>query len=395
MLSSTDVQALIDLHCQCLPAEPVPLSEALYRVLRQDVVAKQDMPSFTRSAMDGYLVLAEELPGQFELAGEVRPGGPAQMPAPGTCLRVFTGSAVPDQGVIVVMQEDVVLQGHALLMLHNPGVAHVRQRGSHHRAGSVLARTGQKLTPGLIAVLAAEGVANPLVSRLPRVAHIATGSELVDCASDPEFGQIRDSNSPLLASLVRAHGAAMVLHQRVDENPERLGRAIDEVLEAKVDMLMVSGGASVGDHDHTRACLQSAGFTLLVHGVNSRPGKPLIVGKHDSTIAFGLPGNPLSHFVCFHLFVRRALERMIRQNATELVPMPVQESGFLTANPRESWWPCQIVWQHGMPMARVLPWRDSSDTDALALADALLRVPPSGLSADTTTSVLPVNLHLS
>ena len=393
MKSTAEVQALLDARCPVLPPVPVPLADALFRVLRQDVVAGQDMPAFTRSAMDGYLVLAGEPPGLLALAGEVRPGAPERMPAPGTCLRVFTGSAVPDEGAIVVMQEDVVRRGGEIRILHNPGDAHVRQRGSHHRAGAALARGGQKLTPGLIAVLAGAGLACPLVAAMPRVAHIATGSELVDCGSEPGAGQIRDSNSPMLAALVRAHGAELVLHRRVDENPELLGRAIDEALAAGIDILLVSGGASVGEHDHTRSCLQAAGFSLPVHGVNSRPGKPLIVGMRDATMAFGLPGNPLSHFVCFHLFVRRALERMTGQPATELVAMPVMDSGFLKANPRESWWPCQVGWDNGVPVARVLPWRDSSDIDALALADGLLQVPPGGLTTGTPASVMPVNIH--
>ena len=162
---------------------------------------------------------------------------------------------MPDSGAIVVKQEDVARKGEEIRILHHPGDAHVRRRGSHHRAGSLLVPSGCRLTPGRLAILASAGVARPLVSPLPRVAHIATGGELVDCDSVPAAGQIRDTNSPLLAALVQAHGAELVRHRRVDEAPENLGQALEDALAARPDILLVSGGASVGDHDHTRACL--------------------------------------------------------------------------------------------------------------------------------------------
>jgi molybdopterin molybdotransferase len=302
---------------------------------------------------------------------------------------------VPDAGAIVVKQEDVARKGGEIRILHHPGDAHVRQRGSHKRAAELLVASGCRLTPGMLALLAEAGVARPLVSQMPRVAHVATGGELVDCGDVPEPGQIRDSNSPLLAALVHAHGAELVQHRRVDESPGNLGQALDAALAARPDILLVSGGASVGDHDHTRACLLAAGFELLVQGVNNRPGKPMIVGQRGTTLAFGLPGNPLSHFVCFHLFVRRALERLSGLPATLPVRLPVQGGAELTANARESWWPCHVGLATDGPAgtlcARPLPWRDSSDITALADAGGLLRVPPQGLPAGALADVLLMN----
>ena len=384
MKSVDETWELLDQYCQPLPGERVGLEATDGRILRQDAVADSDQPPFSRSAMDGYLVRLDEAQSILLLAGEVRPGMTARMPEPGCALRVFTGSAVPDQGAAVVMQEETERVENKVKLLAKPGSDWIRLRGAHSRQGDVLVPAGARLTPGRIALLASAGIARPMVSPFIRVAHIATGSEIVSCEQAPEEGQIRDSNSPMLAALLREAGAEVVFHRRVDESPGALQACIEKASEAGMDLLLVSGGASVGDHDHTREAFIRTCFNLLVAGVNSRPGKPLIVAMQNGVPAFGLPGNPLSHFVCFHLFVRRALSRLTGGPPPSLVPVQVQEAHSIRPNPRESWLPGRLLWAPPAMMVQLLPWSDSSDLTGLAQVQGLLRVPPGGLGENGT-----------
>lgn len=371
-----------------LAPERVTLGSALGRVLREDVVADADMPGFSRSAMDGFLVLEGETERVLSIAGEVVPGDLAQMPVPGFAIRVFTGSAVPEAGVAVVMQEDVRWEGGRIRLLGGAGAGHIRPRGSHARRGDVLVAAGARLTAGRLALLAAAGVAEPLVSPEVRAAHLATGCEVVGHGEIPGEAQVRDSNSPMLGALLAERGAARVWHGRVGEDAGELAAAIVDATRGGAHILLVGGGASVGAHDHTAAGLRDAGFELLIEGVSMRPGKPMLFGRRGDVLAFGLPGNPLSHFVCFHLFVRRAIEMLQGTGPSRPTRFRRCDGESPGASSRETWWPCRIAWAGGAPSAARLPWRDSSDILCLARADGLLRVPPEGAGAGDVAEVI-------
>lgn len=379
---------LLDAAVAPLEPEAVGLSGAGGRILRSEVRADSDQPPFARSAMDGYLVRAGETAEVLRLAGEVVPGEAAKMPRPGSALRVYTGSAVPDEGAVVVMQEDVDREEGQVRLRAMVGREHIRARGSQARRGDLLVDAGTRLAPGAIAVLAAAGAARPMVSPAIRAAHVATGRELVECDAVPGDGEIRDSNSPMISALLREAGAEPVWHRRVDEDPAALASAIAAALGARPHLLLISGGASVGDHDHTGGVLRESGFDLLVRGVAIRPGKPLIVARRDQLLAFGMPGNPLSHFVSFHLFVRRAIDRLSGAASRPLVRLPVEDAAAVRPNPRESWWPCRFVRADAGLRVAPLPWRDSSDITALARVEGLLRVPPDGIGPSGVAEVL-------
>jgi len=251
------------------------------------------------------------------------------------------------------------------------GRDHVRRRGEDARMGDVLVAEATRLGPGAIALLASVGCIRPKVTRGLEILHVATGNEIVAADEKPGPGQIRDSNSPLVAAWARTKG--MRVHQkRVGEDADALRHAI----EGRRDVLLVSGGASVGGHDCTAEVLDAAGFEILVTKVAVRPGKPLIVGRRGEEWAFGLPGNPLSHFVCLHVFVDVALTAM--QGGSRA---PVMFQGRVLAdvngNPRETWWPA-VEETAGL---RPLRWASSGDMTALGTANALIRVPVSGLAA--------------
>ncbi|MEI8340359.1 MAG: molybdopterin molybdenumtransferase MoeA, partial [Verrucomicrobiota bacterium] len=207
MKSVQETWELLDHYCAPLRPERTGLDSASGRVLREDALADADQPSFSRSAMDGYLVRINESASVLRVEGEVTPGMPSRMPDTGCALRIFTGSAVPDEGVSVVMQEDAERNGDRVTLQGKRGPEHIRVRGVHARRGDILVSAGSCLTPGRIALLASAGMDRPMVSPLVRVAHIVTGGELVACGKTPAEGQIRDSNSPMISALLLEAGA--------------------------------------------------------------------------------------------------------------------------------------------------------------------------------------------
>jgi molybdopterin molybdotransferase len=228
-------------------------------------------------------------------------------------------------------------------------------------------------------------VTQPLVHRRVHVAHLVTGGELVAPDHAPAIGQIRDSNSTLIAALLLEAGADLCWHKRVADARHSTAAALAEALASPADIILISGGASVGDHDHTGSLLAEFGFTLHCDKVDSRPGKPFIAASREGRLAFGLPGNPLAHFVCFHLFVKRVLARLAGNDPEFLIRAKLNEDALIEQNPRETWWPAYLSYSRS-PMrssslvVTPLPWRDSSDLTVLARADALVRIPAGGIN---------------
>lgn len=394
MISVADLWSLLDsLVPAPLAAESVPIAAAVGRVLRQPVLADTDQPPFNRSAFDGYLARLQP-PGPVSLLGAIPPGVRApDAPAPGYAWRVLTGTALPDGPVGIVMQEDTSkLDDGRIELRATPSARLIRHRASQCRAGDLLLPSGSVLTAGAVALLASVGNAHPLVTRRPRVVHIVTGDELVPAETKPAPGQIRDTNSSLIAALLAAAGAELVFSRRIEDTHEAGLTALQEALAHAPDVLLVSGGAGGGDHDHTRALLKELGFVIHADKVSSRPGKPLVTASRGPLIAFGLPGNPLSHFVCFHLFVHRVLVRFAGAAPTPLLPARLAPDASLAPDPRETWWPCILGSSGPMRIASPLPWRDSSDLTALASANALIRLPsttPVGADVEVLPCLFP------
>lgn len=369
MLSVREVWELIDREVGELPVRRVSLAEAAGCRLAEDVRAGEDMPAFGRSAIDGFAVRAGSERGRYRVACEIRPGMPdGGVPEAGTAFRIFTGSAIAE-GVALVMVEDAEVEESFVIFRQVPSARLVRPRGSQARAGAVLWPAGGVVTPGAVSLLATVGNARPLVSPRARVAHLSTGSELVAIESAPPPGFIRDSNSSLIAAMIREAGAEQVFHGRVSENVDDAVAALEN---RPADILLISGGASVGAYDGTAEILRRLGYEIKSSGVRSRPGKPLIFAMKGGQAAFGLPGNPLAHFVCFHVFVRRALDALRGIAPQGLVEVHADETP--DPDPRETWWPARVRAEGGVLRAKPLPWTDSSDLTGLPSANALLRV---------------------
>ena len=296
---------------EAAPLEPerVPLDEALGRVLADDVAAREDLPPFDSSAMDGYAVRAGPA-AELAVAGESRAGRPADRPlAAGEAIRISTGAQVPEGADAVVPIERVEEREGSVRVPETMPGANVRRSGEDLRRGDLAIRAGTPLGPAELGVLAAMGLPEAPCRRRARVAIVVTGDELVEPGRPLGPGQIRNSNQVAVAAQAERAGAEVVQRRTVRDEPALTRRALAEALEA-ADVVCVSGGVSVGAHDHVRPALSELGAREIFWGVRLKPGKPTWFGRTGDALVFGLPGNPVSAMVTFHLFARPALRRL-------------------------------------------------------------------------------------
>jgi molybdopterin molybdotransferase len=394
--SLDEAMAEISSHCHVLPAVRLPLVQAFGRVLRETVCAPGDLPPFDCSTRDGYAILVDDARKVFQVVDTIHAAAwkPRQI-QPGETVRVATGAPLPCGGLRVVMQEDVERRDNHIRLLRNPASTNIRLRGEDVKAGEPLVTANTVLTAGALALLATAGCVHPLVSPRWRVSHFTTGDEIVPPDQAPGPGQIRDSNSMLVRGLLSMF-ACDLEQQHLPEDFDHAWARLDLDRLAAADVLVISGGASVGDKDFTRPLLERLGFKIIFSQVNVRPGKPLIFGVNGSRVAFGLPGNPLSHFVCFHFAVATALARLTGNQVPEFL------HGRLTVRlddppcVRDTLWPARLEFSGGAIRLHPLPWVSSGDVTCLARANALIRKPAntSLLAAGTEVDFLPATAML-
>ena len=320
MLSVPDALArVLALAPQPLACETVPLSDALDRHAAADVTALLTQPPFAAAAMDGYAVrfadLAPDHP--LRLIGESAAGRryPGHL-GPGEAVRIFTGAPLPDGADTVVVQEDTRADGSRVILTGDgPGAPgrHIRAAGLDFCAGDTLIRAGDRLTPARLGLAAAGGHAALPVARRPRVTLLSTGDELVPAGQTPGPDQIVNSNGIMLAALLRQAGAEVRDPGILPDRPEVIRDAIAASSEA--DILVTVGGASVGDHDHVQAALLAAGADIDFWKIAMRPGKPMMLGQRGRAVVLGLPGNPVSAFVCARLFLLPLVRRFLSPHA--------------------------------------------------------------------------------
>ncbi|MEA2421926.1 MAG: molybdopterin molybdotransferase [Thermoleophilaceae bacterium] len=289
-----------------LPPERVPLDSALGRVLAEDARAEGDLPPFASSAMDGYAVVAGPA-GDLPVVGESRAGSPAEQPLrPGQAMRISTGAAVPRGADAVVPVERGELEDGRVRVPATEQGAHIRHAGEDARAGTVVLGAGERLDPAGVAVLAALGHAQVNCGGVPRVTVLVTGDELVEPGNPLGPGQIRDSNAYGLAAQATRAGARVVSRRIVRDDRDATEAAFAAALD-EAEVVIGSGGVSVGPHDHVKPALAALGVEEVFWGVRLKPGKPTWFGTRGGKLVFGLPGNPVSAMITFHLFARPAL----------------------------------------------------------------------------------------
>jgi molybdenum cofactor synthesis domain-containing protein len=370
-----------------LPGEEVALEDALGRVLAEDVRADADMPPFDRAAMDGYAVRAADVatvPASLGVVGEVPAGAwPDREVGPGEAIRIMTGAPVPGGATAVQQVEKTRLvdEGRRVEILASVVEGtHIAPRGCEVRAGDPVLERGLGLGPAAIAVLASTGRARVPVGRRPRLVVLVTGDEIVDVTVAPGPGQIRNSNGPAVAAQARLAGAEVRLLGVAPDREEETVAALREGFASEPDVLTISGGVSAGDHDLVEPALERLGVELLFTKVAIKPGAPLVFGRREGTLVFGLPGNPVSAQVTFDVFVRAALLRM---QGARVVSRPRLEAELLAPvknrSGRRAHLPARVRFEDGRLVARPVRSMGSGDLVAHARANALM-----ALEADRT-----------
>ncbi len=364
-----------------LGAEDIPLAEAYGRTIAQDVAATINQPPAPVSAMDGYALRssdAAKMPASLRKIGVSRAGARfAGHLEPGTCVRIFTGAVVPDGADIIALQEDATETGDVVEIREVPDKGrHIRKAGLDFSTGSILVAGGSVLTARQIGLLAASGHASVSVRKKPRIAVLSTGDELVPPGQLLGDDQIFASNGIALASVVTGWGGAPIDLGIASDQSDVIAAAAERARDA--DMLVTTGGASVGDHDLVQDGLKQKGFVANFWRIAMRPGKPLMFGKLGNLPVISMPGNPVSALVCALLFLRPAMAKMLGHAHTDLVFEKVRLASALPANDkREDYLRSQLaIDSDGRLTVSASKTQDSSMLMTLTKADALIRRRP-------------------
>jgi molybdopterin molybdotransferase len=327
--------AVLEQHLRTLDVVPAPLAEALHRVTAAELTAQCDLPPFDQSAVDGYAVRSAELaapPCRLPLAATIAAGPLAQNPElpEGHACRIFTGGMLPQGADAIVRQELTQRDGDAV-MIHTPVAAgtDLRRRGEELRSGTPVVAAGQRLHAGLIAALAAAGIADVPVRRSPRIRVLITGDELVSAGTTAGRGEIFDCNGPLVSAWFATAGYRDVHLCRVTDEQDAVTAALSEAFD-NADLVVSTGGVSVGDRDLLPATAETLGARRLFWKVAQKPGKPLYAALRGRCLFLGLPGNPGAVLINLAVFVRRALDLL--EGAQN--PGPRRATGHLVAAAR-------------------------------------------------------------
>jgi molybdopterin molybdotransferase len=378
-----------------LPVVTMPLGDALFRTLARPVVCDIDYPPFDRSVMDGYAVRASDVaraPLNLTIIGRVAAGTEStEGLRAGTAMYVGTGAPIPTgaDAVVRVEQTEIAADGREVRIRSSvlPG-QFITPKASYARAGQIVLKAGQGLTPLEIAVAAAAGAATVTVYRRPTVAILSTGDELVDIGTVPKGAQIRNSNAVLLNAAVRAAHAEPLMLGTAKDDPAVIRAGIEAGLSA--DQLCITGGVSVGERDFVPRVLREMGAEFHIEKIKIKPGRPILfAGFPRGPLVFALPGNPVSAFVGFELLVRPALAALEGRPGRIPRPFPAVLRGSLpAAADRRTFWPAHATVQDdGQWCAEALPWGGSGDPFGMAGANALLTQPPHSPALQSGGSV--------
>jgi molybdopterin molybdotransferase len=376
LLTFEEAQRRVLERVRPLAAELVQIVEAAGRVASEDVRAQVDLPPFASSAMDGFAVRAGDLPGTLRIVGESAAGRPFQgRLEPGFAAGISTGAVVPEGADAVVPVEHVVQRANTVEIVHalGPG-AHIRPRGGDVDAGEVVVPAGVSFTPARLAAAAAAGVATVSCGRRPRVAVLATGSELIAPGEPLQPGQIYEANGLMLGAALVDAGAEIVTEPPVADDEKPLREALERGLT--YDVLVTSGGVSVGEHDLVRTVERQLGVDEVFWRVAMKPGKPIAFGVRGDTLVFGLPGNPVSALVGCELFVKPALRAL--QGVAD--PLPRFASGRLGAGlpqneDRDEFVRARASAEAGVVVLEPIVGQESHMIVRSGSADALVHVP--------------------
>jgi molybdopterin molybdotransferase len=392
LITVAQARALVLSAVTPLPPEDVPVEEGLDRVLDADVRAAGDVPPFACSAMDGYAILAGPAGRRLTLVGESRAGTPTTAPVgDGQAIRISTGAALPPGATAVIPQEQVAAHddGRIETEAEIPEGEHVRRPGEDMAAGVTVLRAGTRLGPVELGAAVAAGAASLSVARAPRVSVLATGDELKPPGEPLGPGEIHNSNAPMLSALASHAGARVAPPRQLADNRETTRLGIEEALESS-ELVVISGGVSVGPHDHVKPALAALGVTEIFWSVALQPGKPTWFGTLDGRqLVFGLPGNPVSAVVTFSLFVLPALNALQGRTEGRRLEAEAVLGVDVKRNPRREQ-AIRVVLQRGLDPTTAVPngAQGSHILTSLLGADALAMIPAG-------EGLLPAGSHVA
>ena len=391
LLSVDQARKRILTHFMPVTTEKIHLTNSAGRVLAMDITAADDLPPFSNSSMDGFALRAEDTshaaPASsltLRVVADIPAGStPTVSLSQGQAARIMTGAQMPDGADAVIPVEDTDFNDRSagtappeIVTLSRAVEANenVRPRGMDVRAGDVILKSGVRLNAQSIGMLAMLGFADVEVYKQPRVALFSSGDELLEIGAPLESGKIRDSNSPMLAALVQSANAEVMRLGIAKDTRESVTELLDNAVEQNVDVILTSAGVSVGAYDYVKEVVESNG-SLNFWRVNMRPGKPLAFGEYKSIPFIGLPGNPVSAFVGFEVFVRYALERLggLSDGSRQTVRVRCEEE--ILSDGRESYLRAVIHEKDGQMYAKLTGHQGSGNLLSLVQANALLIIP--------------------
>lgn len=376
-----------------LALESVWLTDAMGRVLAEDVPSDRDMPPLPRSLRDGFAVRASDLPGTLPIVGEIRAG---QMPSepllPGQAISIMTGAVLPTGADQVLMKEHATRTGNSIETAR-PGAPGewISAAGSMAKSGDIVVPAGRRVDAAAIAMLATVGRSQVLVSRQPVVRILATGDEVVDIARRPNATEVRNSNSWALAADVKRFGGRPEILPIAPDDEKITRDLIEYGLGA--DLLLISGGVSAGDYDFVEVALANLGAEFFFNRVLLQPGQPTVFGQAKGTFFFGLPGNPLSTMVTFRIFAEAAMARLAGVAHPELHLSRAAIESPYSHRPGLTRFLPGLLGNSGINGAtvQILPWQGSGDVPALVRANCFVLAAPDRESwaAGDSIEVLP------
>ena len=374
MLRVEEAKSLITAYTAPLSSVRIDVAGSTGYVLAEDVLSPIDMPPFPQSAMDGYALGAgSKKDGTgYRLIGEIAAGSSVQFGLKtGECVRIFTGAAVPESATAVVQQEWIERDGDAIILQREVAeMMHIRPKGEQIKTAQVALEKGTHITPGTIGFLHMLGITSVNAYAKPKTTILITGNELVEPGTELHFGQIYESNSQMLISALLREGTESESHRisdSLDETIEKLGKALETN-----DLIIITGGISVGDHDHVGNALAELGVTEVFYKVAQKPGKPLFFGTKEGKAVFALPGNPAASLTCFYEYVLPVLRKFCGREDVHLpsFQLPLADQNSIRPLGRAQFLKASV--QNGS--VQILEGQSSAMLNTFALANALVYV---------------------
>ncbi len=391
MISVNEAVQILTDNFHSLKPEPIPFENALGRVLAEDVHADQDYPSFDNSSMDGIALLAkdvasasQETPVELKLIGSIPAGNDGEITvSEGSAVQIMTGAPVPPGADLVLPVEVTNLdfsnnEVPTRVQIFKSAEAgdYIRRQGENYKQGDILLTKGNIVRAQDVGLFSLVGKSEVLVSRKPRIGLLATGDELITPGEALLPGKIRDTNTPMLKALLAQHGAEVIHPGILKDDLDVVQAALDNLVSQEVDLIVTSGGVSVGAYDVIRQVLEAHG-KINFWKVNIKPGKPLAFGSYKDVPVIGLPGNPVSSFVGLHVFIHPVLNKLLgRTTLVNQEQVPAQLTHDAYGNPRQKYSPAALTLQDGQYTVGEIGNQSSGNLYSLVQANSLIIFPP-------------------